>query len=163
MSQSQRSFDFIVIGAGSGGLACARKAAKLGKSVAIIESTYLGGTCTNVGCVPKKICWNFTTVLEELKFSQDYGISVSNLTINYSEFKKRRDNHIRNLNEAFISHLNNEGIHLFKGYASFKSPHTIQLEGIGDFTAPHILISTGAHALLPNIPGLFFFFFYFRR
>jgi glutathione reductase (NADPH) len=153
MSQVQRSFDFIVIGAGSGGLACARKAASLGKNVAIIESTYLGGTCANVGCVPKKITWNFTTILEELRFSQDYGISSPNTQVSYSEFKKRRDNHVRKLNEAFQSHLNSEGISIIKGYASFKSSHTLEVEGAGELTAPHILISTGAYAVLPNIPG----------
>lgn len=149
----KRSFDYIVIGAGSGGLASARRAAKYGKNVAIIESTYLGGTCVNVGCVPKKITWNACHILEELKYARHYGISVPTHVFDFNEFKKRRDAYLYKLNEIYRKNLINDNVSLIRGLASFKDAKTIEVQGAGDFTAPHILIATGSAVIKPNIPG----------
>lgn len=149
----QRSFDYIVIGAGSGGLASARRAAKYGKSVAIIESTYLGGTCVNVGCVPKKVTWNACHILEELRYAESYGISVQSHEFDFTEFKKRRDGYVSKLNDIYHNNLRNDNVTLIRGLATFKDANTIEVEGEGEFTAPHILIATGSTAIKPQIPG----------
>jgi glutathione reductase (NADPH) len=148
-----RSFDLIVIGAGSGGLGAARRAAKYGRSVALIESSSLGGTCVNVGCVPKKVTWNVCSILEELKYARHYGITVPSHEFDFNDFKMRRDAYIHKLNDIYRNNLRNDNVNLIKGVATFKDAKTLEIEGEGELTASHILIATGSRPIKPDIPG----------
>src|SRR5437868_6045468 len=87
-------FDYVVIGAGSGGLASARRAAKLGARVAIVESGRLGGTCVNVGCVPKKIMWNAANLAEKLEDAKAYGFDVERRALDFGVLKRGRDAYV---------------------------------------------------------------------
>jgi len=91
----EKHFDFLVIGGGSGGLGAARRAATFGKRVAMVEGKAIGGTCVNVGCVPKKIMFNVATFLEETQLFRDYGVEgVEDPKLDFPAFKKRRDVYI---------------------------------------------------------------------
>ena len=93
--QDASEYDLIVIGAGSGGMGAGRRAALFGKKVAMIENKVIGGTCVNVGCVPKKVMFNLASFLEDTHLMKDYGIQgTENLSLNFKEFKKQRDRYV---------------------------------------------------------------------
>ncbi|KAI8977493.1 hypothetical protein BDF20DRAFT_875179 [Mycotypha africana] len=153
-------FDYIVIGGGSGGLASARRASNIyGAKVALIEAQQrLGGTCVNVGCVPKKVMWNAASVAEALRDAKAYGFESNiNGKFNWSYFKEKRDGYVRRLNGIYEKNLSNDGVEHIQGMASFKDKNTVQILGPnGKYTniqAKHILIATGGHPTIPNIPG----------
>ncbi len=90
-----KKYDFLVVGAGSGGLGAARRAAMFGKKVAMIENREIGGTCVNVGCVPKKIMYNVANFLDETHLFADYGVKgLEGVNLDFSTFKKNRDAYI---------------------------------------------------------------------
>ena len=146
------AFDFIVIGGGSGGLAAARRAASIGNKVLIIEAKKLGGTCVNVGCIPKKVLWNGSNILEEIKVASDYAITVSDAQLNFTEFQARIRRQVGVLNETFRGHLARENVTFVEGWASFVNATTVQV-GEVQYSAPKILISTGSKAIKLEIPG----------
>lgn len=154
ISNMRTAFDYIVIGAGSAGLASARRAAKYGKQVALIEGKRLGGTCVNVGCIPKKIMWNGTNVLEEIRVGRSYGINVSQPEIDWEKLVIKRDAEIARLNAVYDVNLAKEGLHVFKGFAHFTSPESVHVEGFGPLNGKHLLIGTGSQATMPSIPGI---------
>ena len=86
-------FDLIVIGGGSGGVACARRAGEYGARVAIIEAGRLGGTCVNVGCVPKKVMWNAADIADAIHDAPEYGLDVTQGNLDWPLLKKKRDGH----------------------------------------------------------------------
>ena len=149
-------FDLIVIGAGSGGIATARRAASYGASVAIIESGRLGGTCVNVGCVPKKVMWNAATLAHGLDMAADYGFKITREGFDWPLMKKKRDAYIARLNDIYERNLNLDDIKIFHGHGRFIDAHRIEIEG-NDKTqtieGKHILIATGGRPTLPDIPG----------
>ncbi len=145
-------YDLVVIGGGSGGLACAQRAAEYGSRVAIIESGRLGGTCVNVGCVPKKIMWNSAHVAESIRDAADYGFQIALTGHEWPQLKKQRDAYIVRLNGIYERHLANRKVELISGRARFIDPRTIEAAG-RKLTAPHIVIATGGRPLLPLIPG----------
>ena len=147
-----KAVDYLVIGGGSGGLASARRAAKYGKKVALIEANRLGGTCVNVGCVPKKIMWNACSMVHDLELAKDYGIESSH-TLHWDVLKNNRDAHIAKLNQIYSNNLQKDNVEVIDGWASFKDPHTVKVEGFGEISAPHILIAPGSKATMPDIPG----------
>jgi glutathione reductase (NADPH) len=147
----KKIYDYLVIGAGSGGMASARRAAKYGKKVGIIESKELGGTCVNLGCVPKKIMWNSANLLEDSKVSEGYGISFTNAT-SFSALKRNRDAYILKLNNIYQTNLQKENIEIIKGTGRFDSPKTVKV-GSDVYCSDNILIATGSSPLLPNFPG----------
>ena len=99
------SFDMIVIGGGSGGLAAARRASEYGASCAVIESHKIGGTCVNVGCVPKKVMWTTSRIAEMLHDAPDYGFSIDNRGFDWAAIKASRDAYIKRLNDIYETNL----------------------------------------------------------
>jgi glutathione reductase (NADPH) len=147
-------FDYLVIGAGSGGIASARRAAKYGKRVAVIESKLIGGTCVNVGCVPKKVMWNYGNLVDELRVASDYGFKLGELRHSWGELKAKRDAYIRRLNEVYAANLARDSITYIQGKARFINASTVSVEGAGEFSAQHILVATGSTPILPPMPGI---------
>ncbi|HUA24800.1 MAG TPA: glutathione-disulfide reductase [Steroidobacteraceae bacterium] len=145
-------FDLIVIGGGSGGLAAAQRAAEYGARVALVESGRLGGTCVNVGCVPKKIMWNAAGLAEELRDAPDYGFALSAGAHDWAMLKEKRDAYIRRLNGIYEGNLARRGVTLIRGRAQFSDGRTVTAAG-SSLSAPHIMIATGGRPLLPSIPG----------
>ena len=145
-------FDYLVIGAGSGGIASARRAAEYGAKVAIVEAGPLGGTCVNVGCVPKKVMWNAASISEALSTAPGYGFSVDKPAFNWSQVKQQRDAYVARLNEIYLTNLNNSKVEIIQGWATIRGEHDV---AVGDhkLTCDHMLVATGGKPTLPDIPG----------
>ncbi|MBW0486091.1 hypothetical protein O181_025806 [Austropuccinia psidii MF-1] len=181
INSSKHNFDYdlLVIGGGSGGLGCARRASQYGAKVAIIErSPVLGGTCVNVGCVPKKVMWHAADVREKLKAAQHYCQplgSTSLPSLDWNALKEKRDAYITRLNGIYERNLKNDNVDYMTGHASFIDPHTLQIskgvqsthshpqaqsdssistkEGTKLLTADKIVIAVGGRPVLPDIQG----------
>jgi len=145
-------FDLIVIGGGSGGLAAAQRAAEYGARVALVESHRLGGTCVNVGCVPKKVMWNAADLAEGLRDAPDYGFELSAGAHDWPLLKAKRDAYVLRLNGIYEDNLGKRGVTLIRGRAHFADVRTVVAAG-KTLRAPHIVIATGGRPLLPAIPG----------
>ncbi len=145
-------FDLIVIGGGSGGLAAAQRAAEHGARVALIESDRLGGTCVNVGCVPKKVMWNAAELAEGLHDAPGYGCELTRGAHDWALLKEKRDAYVLRLNGIYEGNLARRGIALVRGRAHFLEPGIVSAAGEA-LAAPHIVIATGGRPLLPPIPG----------
>ncbi|GMT40589.1 MAG: glutathione-disulfide reductase [bacterium] len=149
-------FDLIVIGAGSGGIAAARRAASFGARVAIIESGRLGGTCVNVGCVPKKVMWNAANLAYGLEMAADYGFDITRHGYDWPKMKKKRDAYIARLNGIYKRNLDLDDIKIFQGHGRFVDTHRVEVVGDSEsqkIEAKHILIATGGRPTVPDIPG----------
>ncbi|XP_061690524.1 glutathione reductase, mitochondrial isoform X1 [Syngnathoides biaculeatus] len=150
-------FDFLAVGGGSGGLAGARRAAELGAKAAVIESHKLGGTCVNVGCVPKKVMWNAAVHAEFLHDHADYGFDVKKVNFSWEILKRKRDAYISQLNQIYRNNLDKAKIQTIEGHARFTSDPEPTLEVNGKkYTAPHILIATGGQPSVlsdAEVPG----------
>ncbi|MDI1490312.1 MAG: Glutathione reductase [Ramalina farinacea] len=160
MAPIPQEYDFIVIGGGSGGSGAARRASGwYGAKTLLIENGRSGGTCVNVGCVPKKITWNFASVSEMLKDGVHYGYDIpQGIKFNFADFKKKRDDDVKRLNAAYERNWSRENIDLVHGTAIFKSTNEVEVTekdgGSALYSAPHILIATGGYPVLPKgIPG----------
>ncbi|MDH3672138.1 MAG: glutathione-disulfide reductase [Gammaproteobacteria bacterium] len=147
-----KRYDFLVIGGGSGGIAAAKRAASYGARTAVIESGHIGGTCVNVGCVPKKVMWNTSTIAEVLHDAKDYGFDITVQGFSWPTIKKARDGYVQRLNDIYHRGLDEATIDEITGTATFSDPHTVSVNGT-EFTAPHILIATGSKPDVPNVPG----------
>jgi glutathione reductase (NADPH) len=145
-------FDLIVIGGGSGGLAAAQRAAEHGARVALIESHRLGGTCVNVGCVPKKVMWNAAELAAGLRDAPDYGFELAAGAHDWPLLKAKRDAYILRLNGIYEANLARRGVSLIRGRAQFEDGRTVRVAG-ARLGAAHIIIATGGRPLLPAIPG----------
>ncbi|HCX88181.1 MAG TPA: glutathione-disulfide reductase [Gammaproteobacteria bacterium] len=147
-----KHYDFLVIGGGSGGIAGARRAAQYGARVALVEAGRLGGTCVNVGCVPKKIMWNAAHFADALAISEDYGFTLPAAEFNWGSFKTARDAYVERLNGTYLRNLDSSQVEIFRGWATFESPREVR---VGDtlLSADHILIATGGRPMVPDIPG----------
>ncbi|XPF95036.1 glutathione-disulfide reductase [Colwellia sp. RE-S-Sl-9] len=145
-------FDYIAIGGGSGGIASANRAALHGKKVAIIEAKTVGGTCVNVGCVPKKAMWYAGQIADALKYSADYGFKVVNNGYNWSTMVKNREEYIQRIHAAYGRGFEKNKVTLIKGFAKFIDKNTLNVDG-KIYTADHILIATGGRPQIPNIEG----------
>ena len=148
----KNEFDLIVIGGGSGGLASAQRAAEYGKNVALIEKAPLGGTCVNVGCVPKKIMWYASHLAHQMEIAEDYGFNFSPVTHEWEPLKKRRDEYIKRLNLIYENNLNKREITLIKGEARLEDKHTVHVSD-ESFKTEHIIIATGGQPTIPDITG----------
>ena len=146
------SFDLIVIGGGSGGLAHAQRAAEYGAKVAVIESGALGGTCVNVGCVPKKIMWLTAHHAQMLGHAKDYGFDVSVNGHLWSKVKEKRDAYISRLNDIYERNLDNRDVTYLKGQARFLDANTVDVDG-QQYKADKIVIATGGFPIVPHIHG----------
>ena len=145
-------FDLIVIGGGSGGLAHAQRAAQYGARAAVVEYGRLGGTCVNVGCVPKKVMWYAAHHAHQLHHAPDYGFDVTVRDHDWAGLKKRRDAYIKRLNGIYASNLDKRGVTHIAGHASFVDAHTIDVDG-RRHEADRIVIATGGRPMVPSIPG----------
>lgn len=150
---SDSHYDYLVIGAGSGGMASARRAAGYGVKVGVIEKSQLGGTCVNLGCVPKKIMFNAATVNEIIHSSEKFGFKVENSQFDWSFLKKARDAYLLRLNGIYGRNLANSKIDVIDGYGTFSGPKSVS---VGDkvYTADHICIAVGGKPTMPTIPGI---------
>ena len=146
------AIDYLVIGGGSGGIASARRAAAHGAKVTLIEAGQLGGTCVNVGCVPKKILFNAASVAEALHDAGAYGFDVEVRSFDWNALRQRRDAYIRRLNDIYAQNLDRSGVEVIRGRARFGAGRSVFV-GSRKFTAPHVLIAVGGHARLPDLPG----------
>ncbi len=148
-----KHYDYIAIGGGSGGIASANRAGMHGASVALIEGNAIGGTCVNVGCVPKKVMWHGAQMLDDMKlYAEDYGITIKDSQLNFEKLVKNRESYISRLHTIYQKNLNNNNVELINGYAKFVDAHTIEVNG-EQLTADHFLIATGGRPELPKIPG----------
>lgn len=146
-------FDYIAIGGGSGGIASANRAAMYGKNVALIEAKDLGGTCVNVGCVPKKVMWHGAQVAEAIKlYAADYGFDVALKGHSWSTLVESRQAYIGRIHQSYDRVLGNNKVTVIKGFARFKDANTVEVNG-EEYTADHILIATGGEPIIPHIPG----------
>ncbi len=145
-------FDLITIGGGSGGLAAAQRAAEYGARVALIEPAPLGGTCVNVGCVPKKITFNAAHLAHTLADARDYGFDIEVRGHDWGGFVAKRHAYIRRLNGIYASNLARRGIELITDRAHFLDPHTVAAGG-RELTGRYILVATGGRPTRPQLPG----------
>ena len=148
-----KKYDYIVIGGGSGGIASANRAAMHGAKVILFEGKEVGGTCVNVGCVPKKVMWYGAQVAETLhRYAGEYGFDVTINKFDFATLKANRQAYIDRIHGSYERGFDSNGVERVYEYARFVDPHTVEVAG-ERYTAPHILIATGGHALYPNIPG----------
>lgn len=148
-----KEYDYIVIGGGSGGIASANRAAMHGAKVILFEGKEVGGTCVNVGCVPKKVMWYGAQVAETLhRYAGEYGFDVTLNNFDFATLKANRQAYIDRIHDSYERGFDSNGVERVHEYARFVDPHTVEVAG-ERYTAPHILIATGGHALYPNIPG----------
>jgi len=141
-----------VIGAGSGGVRAARVAASLGARVAVVERGRLGGTCVNVGCVPKKLLVYGSAVARELSDARGYGWTVGEAHCDWPVLIARKDAEIARLNGIYAGLLQDAGVDVIGGTASLANRYRVEVEG-RQLTADHILIATGSRAFVPSFEG----------
>mmetsp|Transcript_10730 Transcript_10730/g.20054 ORF Transcript_10730/g.20054 Transcript_10730/m.20054 type:complete len:569 (+) Transcript_10730:249-1955(+) len=156
-------YDYLVIGAGSGGIASARRAASYGAKVAVVEKGRLGGTCVNVGCVPKKVMWNAASIAETLHDMKHYGFSGYDsdaISFDWGFIKENRDKYIVRLNGIYERNMANSGVHSILGTASFsdeaKGVIVTPDDGSDPITykAKNVLIATGGYPTFPDGEGI---------
>ena len=145
-------FDLIAIGGGSGGLAVAEKAAAYGKRVAIIESDKLGGTCVNVGCVPKKVMWYAANLAQNARDARDFGVLADLQGVDWKTLVTGRQGFIDGILDYWNGYVAGEGITHLHGRARFVDAHTIDVDG-KHYSADHIAIATGGRPIVPRVPG----------
>ena len=145
-------YDLVVIGGGSGGVRAARFAATAGLNVAIVEASRWGGTCVNVGCVPKKLYAHASHYHEVLEAATGFGWRLSPESHSWSDLKSGSDRYIERLNSIYGTLLKNSGVTTYSGFASFVSPTEVSL-GDTRICGSHFLIATGSRAVKPEIPG----------
>lgn len=147
-----KHYNYVVIGGGSGGIASARRAAEYGASVVLFEDDVIGGTCVNVGCVPKKVMWSTSRIAEFLHDAKGYGFDVTVNGFSWPDLKSRRDAYIERLNGIYDRNLANSKVEQVNARARFVDDRTIEAGG-EQYTADHILVATGGFPTWPEIPG----------
>ena len=157
----KRSFDLIVIGAGSGGLAAAKKAASYGASVAIVEGELVGGTCVIRGCVPKKLLVCGSSLLESFLSAPSYGFDFDDLKIQSEVLLANVRMEVQRLNELHENFLNKANVELFNGWGEFRNSNCIAIknrkngETLNELYGERILIAVGGRPKRPSIEGAF--------
>jgi len=147
-----QEFDYLVIGGGSGGLASARRAARYGAKAAVIEGGPLGGTCVNVGCVPKKVMWNAASIAETIHDAGAYGFDAELRGLDWGLLKQRRDAYVERLNGVYRRNLEIDGVQEIRGWGELVEPHVVKV-GAETYRGKHVLIATGGRPWIPQIPG----------
>ncbi|GGI54887.1 glutathione-disulfide reductase [Oxalicibacterium solurbis] len=152
MPQQQYDYDLFTIGGGSGGVRAARFAAQYGARVALAEKRDLGGTCVNVGCIPKKLMSYAAHYHDDLQEAAPYGWSIDNPRFDWATLIANKDREIARLNGVYRKLLDDTGVTLFQGHATIVDAHTVAV-GEQRITARHILIATGGRPMRPDVPG----------
>ncbi|MBF0714451.1 glutathione-disulfide reductase [Gemella sp. GH3] len=148
-----KKYDYIVIGGGSGGIASVNRAAMYGKKCLLIEGNKLGGTCVNVGCVPKKVMWYTSQISEAVNlYASDYGFDLKVNEFNFETMVKNRTAYIDRIQQAYRNGLNNNSVDVVYGYAKFVNNNTVEVNE-EKYTAEHILIATGGDSIIPDLSG----------
>ncbi len=145
-------YDLLAIGAGSGGLSAAERAAEYGKKTAVIENKTVGGTCVNIGCVPKKVMWFASEIAGALHDAKGYGFDVSVNGFDWKKLVDARQNYIKGITDWYGNYLKDSNIDYLQGTARFVDAHTLDVDG-KTYTADHIVISPGGYPIVPDVPG----------
>ncbi|KAK4575140.1 Glutathione reductase [Recurvomyces mirabilis] len=159
MAPIQKECDYLVLGGGSGGLASARRASGMyGAKAIVIENKRLGGTCVNVGCVPKKITWNAANIAEHMKDARAYQFSFEETApFNWGAFKQKRDAYVKRLNGIYEKNLKSDKVEYLHGTASFVDSHTVKVllddNSEAEIKAKRILVAVGGYPNLPPVEG----------
>ena len=148
---AEYDYDLFVVGAGSGGVRAARVAGELGARVAIAESSRLGGTCVNLGCIPKKLFVYGSHFAYDLADARGYGWTMHS-AFDWRALRENKDREIARLNGIYEVLLQRAGVELLRGQVRLQDPHTVEV-GAVRHTAQRILIATGGLPILPDIPG----------
>ena len=146
-------YDLFVLGAGSGGVRASRMSASYGAKVAVAESMFLGGTCVNVGCVPKKLFVYGSHFHEDFQDAKNYGWEVPPSTFDWPTLRDNKTKEINRLNGIYNNLLDDAGVTLYQHHARLLDPHTVQV-GDETVTARYILVATGGWPVMPDIPGI---------
>jgi len=148
-----QQFDLIVLGGGSGGLAAAQRAAEYGARVALFEPGPLGGTCVNLGCVPKKVMWNAAELTNAFEHARDYGFDLRVAGHDWATLKRGRDAYVRRLNGIYQRNLDRKSIATIRSAGRFVRPREI-VDAAGEvYAAEHVVIATGGTPEVPALPG----------
>ena len=148
-----KTYDLIAIGGGSGGLAASQRAAEYGAKCLVIErDSRLGGTCVNVGCVPKKLMWHAAEIAQIMREAGNYGFVSGDVPHDWHTLVEHRENYINRLNGIYDRNLANKNVDWISGEAVFTDAHTVQV-GDQQYTAAHIVIATGGEPVVPGVPG----------
>ena len=148
-----REYDIIAIGGGSGGIATMNRAGEHGAKAAVIEEKKLGGTCVNLGCVPKKIMWYGAQIAESFHhYGPDYGFTSSDVQFDFAKLRQNREAYIDRARSSYDGSFKRNGVDLIEGRAHFIDSHTVSVNG-ELIRAKHIVIATGARPNIPTIPG----------
>lgn len=147
-----KHYDLLAIGGGSGGLSAAERAAMYGKKSAVIEQGQLGGTCVNIGCVPKKVMWFAAGIAHAIRDAEGYGFDVAQKGFDWGKLVEGREAYINGINTWYHTYLSDSDIDEIQGQARFVDAHTLEVNG-ERYTADHIVISPGGKPLVPDIPG----------
>ena len=145
-------YDMIAIGAGSGGLSAVERASEYGKKCAVVEVKTIGGTCVNVGCVPKKVMWFAANTATQINSAQGFGFDVDLKNFSWKTLKEGRDNYIKGITNWYDGYLEDLGIDYLRGFGKLIDKHTVSVEG-ELYTADHIVLSPGGEPTIPHIEG----------
>ena len=147
-----KHYDLISIGGGSGGLSAAERAATYGAKTAVIEKGLMGGTCVNVGCVPKKVMWYAGMLSHALDDAKGYGFDVKRGGLDWQKLVDGRQAYIKGINDWYHTYLADSKIDEISGAARFIDAKTLEVNG-EQYTADHIVIAPGTTPVVPDIPG----------
>ena len=145
-------YDLLAIGAGSGGLSACERAAEYGKKTAVIENKTVGGTCVNIGCVPKKVMWFASEVSGALSDAKGYGFDVTINGFNWKKLVEAREGYIKGITDWYGNYLKDSNIDYLQGTAKFIDAKSVDVNGT-TYTADHIVIAPGGYPIVPEIEG----------
>ena len=148
----KQHYDMIAIGAGSGGLSAVERASEYGRKCAVIEMKVIGGTCVNVGCVPKKVMWYAANTATTINNAPGFGFEIDGVDFSWQKLKQGRDNYIKGITTWYDGYLASLGIDYINGFASLVDKNTVSVNG-DTFTADHIVLSPGSAPFVPSIDG----------
>ncbi len=147
-----KQYDLIAIGGGSGGLSVAERAARYGANCALVEVGELGGTCVNLGCVPKKVMWNASNLAHTLVDAADYGFQVEKGSLNWQRLVTKREAYVGGINDWYHTYLADSNITHIEGFARFVDNHSIEVDG-ERYSADHLVIAPGSRPAVLDVPG----------
>jgi len=145
-------YDLIAIGGGSGGLSVAERAARYGAKCAVVEKGPLGGTCVNVGCVPKKVMWFGASIAHAMSEAASYGFELGEKRFDWGKLKASRDAYVKGINDWYHTYLSDSNIDEIAGKAQFVDARTVEVAG-RQYSADHIVIAPGGAPMLPDTEG----------